>query len=527
MGRRAAIASNHPEATAAGMAMLRQGGNAADAAAAISLALGVVEPHMSGLGGDGFSTVFIAGDAGPGVCYNGSGAAPVAASADRLPDGMADSGPGAVSTPGCLAGTHAMQQAHGRLAWSAVVQPAIALARDGFAATHSFRRFAAAALPRIRADARTAATFLREGAVPALGTLITQPELAATLQAVAEGGAEAFYRGSLAQRLAADLAAVGALSTAADLAATRGEATPPLSIRYRGFEIRQSPPNSMGFVLLQELKIVERFDLAALAEGSAELLHLLVEAKKLAFLDRERHAGDPRSKPLPLGRLLSDEHAAGLAARIDPDRAASIPLRHAMPDDGNTTYFCVVDEAGNAVSAIQSLNSPFGSGVLAPRTGILLNNRMTTWHLDPTHPNALRPGKRVRHTMNAPMILKDGRVWAVLGTPGADNQVQINLQTVVSLVDLGLDPQLAAEAPRWSSSQPGQEANWPHGGSEALTLEEGFPQATIEGLRARGHALAFVPPLEGPCSIECIRVLENGVRMAGSDPRRDGWAAAY
>ncbi|ONG50106.1 gamma-glutamyltransferase [Pseudoroseomonas deserti] len=527
MGRRAAIATNHPEATAAGMAMLRQGGNAADAAAAISLALGVAEPHMSGLGGDGFSTVFIAGDSGPGYCYNGSGAAPAAATADRFPEGMADAGPGAVSTPGCLAGIHAMQRAHGKLPWSAVVQPAIALARDGFAATHSLRRFAQAALGRIRADANTAATFLRDGAVPAVGTLITQPRLAATLEAIAEGGADAFYRGALAARLAEDLAAVGAISTAADLAATEGEATAPISITYRGYEVRQSPPNSMGFVLLQELKIVERFDLSKMAEGSAELLHILVEAKKLAFLDRERHASDPKAHPLPLDRLLSDGYAASQAAQIDPARAASIPLRHEMPNDGNTTYFCVVDEEGNAVSAIQSLNSPFGSGVQAPGTGILLNNRMTTWHLDPTHPNALVPGKRVRHTMNAPMILKDGKVWAVLGTPGADNQVQINLQTVVSLVDLGLDPQLVAEAPRWSSSQPGQEANWPHGGNEALTLEGGFPAETVEGLKARGHAIKFVPPLEGPCSIECIRVLENGVRMAGSDPRRDGWAAAY
>jgi gamma-glutamyltranspeptidase len=526
MGRRAAVASNHPAATEAGMSMLRAGGNAADAAAAISLALGVAEPHMSGLGGDGFYHIWMAQEQ-RGTVHNGSGTAPALADAARFPDGMPLHGPGSISIPGSLGGVASMHGAHGVLPWATICQPATELAREGVPVSHTYRRFARAQRARLMAQPLSAAIFLRDGAPPALGELLKQPALAETLGLIAQEGPESFYRGHAAARVVAGLAAVGAWVSQDDLAACRPEVQAPISIAYRGYEVMQTPPNSTGFVLLQELKIVERFDLAAMGEGSAELLHVLVEAKKRAFLDRERHATDPNFADIPLARLLSDSYADEVAAGINLRRAASIPLREPAPNDGNTTYFCVMDAEGNAVSAIQSLNNPFGSGVTAGESGVLMNNRMTTWHLDPTHANALRPGKRVRHTMNAPMILKNGKPWALLGTPGADNQVQINLQTVVSLIDLGLDPQQIAEAPRWSSSQPGQEANWPHAGSEALTLEEGFPAATLEGLRERGHQLSLVPALEGPCSVSCIRILDNGVRMAGSDPRRDGWAGAF
>ena len=194
---------------------------------------------------------------------------------------------------------------------------------------------------------------------------------------------------------------------------------------------------------------------------------------------------------------------------------------------GDTTYFCVVDREGSAVSGIQSLNSGFGSGVTAGDTGILLNNRMAYWHLAPGHANRLAPGKRVRHTMNAPMVFKDDRLWAVEGTPGADNQVQVNLQVLTAMMDLGADPQTALEAPRWTSSQQGQGANWPHEGDGRLTIEPGFGDDVLAGLERLGHRLNRVGPLEGPCSVQAIRIADNGVRMAGSDPRRDGWAGAY
>ncbi len=207
--------------------------------------------------------------------------------------------------------------------------------------------------------------------------------------------------------------------------------------------------------------------------SAAERVHVLVEAKKLAFHDRESYGSDPRFETVPLDRLLSDDHASRLAARIDLDRAGSAELP-SMAAGGDTTYFCVIDRDGNAVSGIQSINSAFGSGVTAGDTGVLMNNRMAYWHLAPGHANRLAPGKRVRHTMNAPMVFRDGKLWGVLGTPGADNQVQVNLQALVAMLDFDADPQAALELPRWTSSQAGQGANWPHDGDGCVDHRAGF-----------------------------------------------------
>ncbi|MBT5266258.1 MAG: gamma-glutamyltransferase [Rhodospirillaceae bacterium] len=527
MGRNGAVASNHPQATLAGMDVLRAGGNAVDAAAAVSLALGVVEPGMSGLGGDGFFHVWMA-ETGNSHIYNGTGSAPSAAKPERFAeDGIPVVGPLSTSTPGHLGGLSSMHAAHGVHAWPEVCAHSIRLAQEGFLVTHAYRHYAETARDRLVADPVSRVTLLDDGEIPALGTAIQQPRLAETLSQIATDGAESFYRGTLADQVAKDMEAAGILVTAADLAAYQPEIQDAIAISYRGFEVRQTPPNSTGFVLLQELKIIEQFDLTDKAYNSAEVIHLLVEAKKRAFRDRERHGADPRHTDIPIDRLLSEKYAADIAAEIDLGQAAEIPLSTPQRADGDTTYFCVVDDQGNAVSAIQSINSAFGSGVTGRSTGILFNNRMAYWHLDEAHANRLVPGKRVRHTMNAPIILRDGKLWAAFGTPGADNQVQVNLQIAVAMMDYDLDPQQAVEATRWASSQPGQGANWPHDGDFGLTVEEGLDAGSIAGLRGRGHDVRFVAPLEGPCSVACIRVLENGTRMAGSDPRRDGWAGAY
>jgi gamma-glutamyltranspeptidase/glutathione hydrolase len=352
-----------------------------------------------------------------------------------------------------------------------------------------------------------------------------QRALARTLEEIASDGAATFYRGALATRLLAGMREAGVLVDARDLEACQPQEQPPIEISYRGFRVTQTPPNSTGFTMLQMLKIAERFDLAAL--DPVQRIHVLVEAKKRAFLDRERFGTDPRFGEVPLDRLLSDVYADECAAAIDLTRAADLALAEPEAAVGDTTYFAVVDAAGNAVSGIQSINSGFGSGVTAGDTGVLLNNRMAYWHLAPGHANQLIPGKRVRHTMNAPMVFKDNRLWAVEGTPGADNQVQVNLQVLTAMMDLGADPQCALESPRWTSSQPGQGANWPHDGDGKLTIEPGFGNDVLSGLERLGHRLTRVGPLEGPCSVQAIRVLDNGVRMAGSDPRRDGWAGAY
>ena len=525
IGRRGAVAANHPLAAQAGLLALRAGGNAIDAAVATAVTLAVVEPMMSGLGGDGFYQVFEQAS-GRAVIFNGSGPAPEAATPERYIRGIPRIGPLSISVPGALAGIAAMHRSFGRLPWRDLFTDAITFARDGFAATPHYCHLTGDYREKLLIDPRGTAIFLRDGEAPPVGTPIMQPDLARTLEEIASDGADTFYRGRLAWRLAAGLEAVGALISAADLAEFAAETQEPIAIDYRGFTVLEAPPNSTGFALLEELKILEHFDLAAMGLLSADSVHAMVEAKKLAFADRERWGADPRTVAAPLAELLSAAYTARLAANIDMRRAAQ--TRMAAAADGDTTYFCTADSEGNAVSSVQSINSGYGSGVIAGDTGILLNNRMAYWHLETGHPNRLRPGRRVRHTMNPPLVLKDGALWCVFGTPGADNQVQVNMQVLTAMIDFGLDPQQAAELPRWTSNQPGQYANWPHDGEDALTIERRFPDAMRAELARRGHPLKTVGDLEGPCSVEIIRRdAATGMLLAGSDPRRDGWALAW
>jgi gamma-glutamyltranspeptidase len=524
IGRRGAVAANHPQAAQVGLMALRAGGNAVDAAVATAAALAVVEPMMSGLGGDGFYHVWDQ-QSGRATVFNGTGPAPAAATPERYAGGIPRTGPLSVSVPGLLAGLGAMHKRFGRLPWRDLFAEAVRLAREGFAATPHYRHFAAESLAVLRADPKSAAVFLREGNPPPFAAAIVQPDLADTLEEIAAEGAGCFYRGALARRLAVGLEAAGALVSSADLAAFAAEEQEPIAIDYRGFTVLEAPPNSTGFVLLEELKIVEQFDLAAMGLLSADAIHVLIEAKKLAFADRERWGSDSRTLSPPFGELLSAAYAARLARRIAMGRAA--PTQFAAAADGDTTYFCTADGEGNAVSGIQSLNSGWGSGVMAGDTGILLNNRMAYWHLEPGHPNRLVPGRRVRHTMNPPIVLKNGQLWCVFGTPGADNQVQVNLQVLTAMIDFGLDPQQAAEMPRWASNVPGQYANWPHDGPDELVVEHRVPETVRGELARRGHPLRTVGDLEAPCSVEIIRRDPSGWLIAGSDPRRDGWALAW
>jgi gamma-glutamyltranspeptidase len=527
MGQNGAVATNHPQATAVGIDILRSGGNAFDAAVAVSLTLGVVEPAMSGLGGDGFYHVWLA-KSGKTVVYNGSGAAPEAACKDRFTKtGIPISGPLSTSTPGLVGGLSALHLNHGTQSWSHLCNTAADVAKSGFFVTHAYRAFAESNLQKLNANDVSKRIFTDDGTVPSLGAKITQPHLASTLTQLGDEGAEGFYRGALAKRICNDAKSSGMMLTDADFATFHPEIQNSISTTYRGFEIFQTPLNSTGFVLLEELKILEQFDIKNFDYGSAELIHLMVEIKKRAFRDRECYGTDPRYTDFDIQTLLTKDYASEQAETIDLQTSSDIPLLPHHQKSGDTTYFCVIDKDGNAVSAIQSINSAFGSGVTGSGTGILFNNRMAYWHLKSEHPNMLQPGKRVRHTMNAPIITKNGKLWSVFGTPGADNQVQINFQIAVALMDYGFDPQQAVEVARWTSSQPNQAANWPHGGDHSLTLERGVSDDVLKGLAQRGHDVKTVAPLAGPCSVACIRLLDNGTRMAGSDPRRDGWAAAY
>lgn len=525
MGWGGAVAANHPLATLAGYDVLRAGGNAMDAAVAVASTLGVVEPYMSGMGGDAFYLVYEAAE-GRAAVINASGPASRQVTAERFAGGIPQAGILSASVPCAVDGWLTLQSRFGTRPLAELMAPAIAHARDGFGATRHCCEFIAETAQKLARDPGCARVFLPSGELPHMGSVICNPDLARTLEAVAHGGRDAFYGGETAREIARFMRAQGGPIDEADLATCRMEIQEPVATLYRGLTILEAPPNSMGFTLLEQLNIVEQFDLAAMGYGSADLIHTLVEAKKLAFFDRERYAGDPRFTDVPLDRLLDKDYARGLAARIDPRHAAPGAVVPSLT--GDTTYFAVVDGQGNAVSGIQSLGNLFGSGVMAGATGVLLNNRMHTWHLEPGHPNRLEPGKRVRHTMNPPMALQNGAVRALFGTPGGDTQVQVNLQTLTGLVDVGLDPQQAVEMPRWESFQPGTFASWPHTGADELTAEDRFAPEVIADLRERGHNVRVLGALEGPCSAEVIvRDPETGLLMAGSDPRRDGYAMAF
>ena len=519
MGLHGAVAANHPLAAQAGVDVLKRGGKAVDAAVAVSLALGVVEPAMSGLGADGFFHIYAAAEKRSEV-FNGSGPAPKRASRAMFASGLPESGPLSVSLPGKLAALGCMHDRHGSVAWEELVRPAIEIAERGFGATRVFCEFAEDARMRLKEDPRSAARFL--GKSP--GDILVNPDLALSLRMIACDGWQTFYRGRLADRLITAFEDVGVLIGRDDLAEFHCEITAPISMNYRGLEIHQTGPNSTGFTMLQILKILENFDFRGLSR--TDQIHVTVEAKKLAFIDRDRFSTDPRFGEIPLEHLLSSAYAQHLASRIDLGRAADVPIGRARLNS-DTTYFCVVDGEGNAVSAIQSNASTFGSGVTAGDTGIVLNNRLGWWELDPRLANALEPGKRISHTMNAPLVFEDGRLWGVLGTPGADNQVQVNVQMLTAMADLELDPQAAAERPRWISSQRGQGVAWRNVGDGRLAIERDVGKDVMAGLESRGHVLDILPHLGGACAAGAIRVLSNGMRMAGSDPRRDGWAAAY
>lgn len=526
MGRGGAVASGHPLASRAGLEMLRRGGNAADATIATAAALAVVEPQMSGLHGDGF--FLVREPSGQAVVFNATGVAPRAASAERFGDELPRRGAASASVPGLVDGWLTLHARHSRLPLKDLLAPAISYARDGYAATQRLCAFIQQDARDLAADPGCSAIFMPKGQVPRTGDVIRQAALASTLERLAAHGRSDFYEGETAARCAGFCEANGGFITVEDLRATHTELQDPIETSYRGYTVLEAPPNSTGHVLLQELNIVEQFDLASMGFLSAEHVHTLVEAKKLAFADREAFCGDPRFVDVPLEMLLSTARAREQAGQIDPRRAAHRPVAAGAPmGTGDTTYFAVVDADGFAISAIQSLNQAWGAATLDPGTGMLLNNRMLYWHLEPEHPNRLEPGKRVRHTMNPPMVLRDGNLSIVFGTPGADQQVQVNLQVLTAIIDFGLDPQEAVEMPRWRSFQPGGESDWPHGTSSNLLVENRMPSETLRGLEERGHSLEIVGPLEGGCNEQVIMIHPgNGMLMAASDPRRDGYALA-
>lgn len=555
MGRNGMVCAGHPLAAQAGMSVLQKGGNAVDAAIATAAALNVVEPNMSGIGGDGYIMVYNKAQNKIDIC-NATGAAPYATDlAYYQANGIPQKGIMSVSVPALLDGWLAAHDKYATLKLAELFAPAIDLAENGFPVSHVLSRVIAG--DSLLCEFPTSqAIFTKDGRPLQPGEIIHQKDLAKTFKAIVAGGRDAFYQGEIAQALVKFCQEQGGLLSMKDLADCHSRWEEAISTTYRGHTVYEAPPNSSGHVLLQELNLIEQFDLKSLGCNTAESIHLMVEAKKLAFIDREAYMADPDHVDVPTQGLISKEYAQERAKLIDLSRAAD--PAHGDPwqfqsgsgsagqvaaagvPEEDTTCFVVVDQWGNAVCQLQSIQSSLGSSIVAGDTGILLNNRMTYWHLDSEHVDCLQPGKRVRHTMNPVMVFDGngpasnqgpsgpGNLVLVCGTPGADTQVQTNMQVITHLIDFGMTVAEAVEAPRWRNSHSPTESNVPHVCDNLLHMESRFGSDVRQGLESRGHQLNMMPDWGAQGSEMMIQVdPETGALHGAADPRRDGYAIGW
>ncbi len=529
MARNGLIATSQPLASAAGLRVLQQGGNAFDAAVTAAAVLAVVEPTMNGAGGDLFALVYDA-KAKQVRALNASGRAPARATPDEFHrrglDAIPYRGELSVSVPGVVDGWAELLARYGTIPLSRALEPAIGYARDGYAVSEIIANQWKDAEPLLARDSAAAATFLPGGHSPAAGEVFRNPDLAATLEQIARGGRDAFYKGPIAKAIADDMRQRHGLLTEADFAANHPDWVEPISTTYRGYDVLELPPNTQGVVALEMLNILEGFDLRAMGQNSAAYLHLLVEAKRMAFADRDAWLADAGSVPAAaLTRMLSKEYAAERRKQFDADHAAAdyqpltLPGSSQIPEEhpqahGDTIYMTVADRDGNVVSLIQSIFEAFGSGIVAGRTGIVLHNRGALFTLQPGHPNIIAPGKRPFHTLVPAMVLKDRRPWLSFGVMGGDMQPQGHVQVLLNLIDFGMNIQEAGEAPRFRHSAAG------------LALESAISPEARFGLSRRGHSIVTQIGMFGGFQ-GILFDQRSGVMMGGSDPRKDGLAIGY
>lgn len=514
------IATSQPLASAAGLQVLQEGGNAIDAAVTAAAVLAVVEPTMTGVGGDLFALVHD-GKSRTLKALNSSGRAGARADADGLAArglaGMPLHGPLTVTVPGSVAGWAELLGAHGSIPLARALAPAIRYARDGFPVSEIVAAQWAAVAPRLAADPGAAALLLPGGRAPMAGELFRNPDLASTLEQIAGGGADVVYRGPIGSAIAAHVASRGGFLTAADFAAHRADWVDPISTTYRGRTVYELPPNTQGFVALEMLNILEGYDVGAMGHNSADFLHVYNEATRMAFADRAAYLADGDHVPAELlALLISKEYAADRRKQIDLRRAAGSYAPAVAPAEerrGDTVYLAAADRSGTVVSLINSLFDSFGSGIVVPGTGIALHSRGAGFTLVPGHPNRLAPGKRPAHTL-VPAMLIDGERVMAFGVMGADNQAQAHAQVVANLVDFGMNVQEAGEAARVRHFEDG------------LAVESGVPEAVRAELRARGHAVHDGRGLMG--GYQGVRLdRRTGILEGGSDPRKDGLAIGW
>jgi gamma-glutamyltranspeptidase/glutathione hydrolase len=521
------VATSQPLAAEIGVEILRAGGNAVDAALAANIALGLVEPMSCGLGGDLFALVGAAAK-GRLVGLNGSGRAPQGMTLElfreRGLDRVPIRGPLTWTVPGCVDGWATLHARFGRLPWRELFQPTIEAARGGFHVTPVIARAWADDADLLAKDAGSADTFLVGGRAPRVGEAFRNADLADVLSTLAHNGADAFYRGDVGAKVAACARSLGSPLSRDDLASHTSTWVEPIAFSFRGVDVWELPPNTQGVVVLEMLSILSRFDLDALADDPAAYLHVLVEAKKLAYENRARLYADPEFSRTPIERLLAPEHAETQAARIDVDHAAVfLAGDRTVPGSSDTVYVTAVDRDRNAVSLIQSIYHGFGSGITPPGVGFAMQNRGSLFALDPRHPNALAPGKRPFHTIIPAMVTERSRPVFSFGVMGGDMQPQGHVQVLLNLLVHGMDPQQAGEAPRFrhdGSSTPTGDVMRDGG---VVHLEPQVPAEVAAGLRRRGHRVEITSGGYGGYQGIWID-RDRDLLLGGSEPRKDGLA---
>jgi gamma-glutamyltranspeptidase/glutathione hydrolase len=520
------VASSQPLATEAGLDILRQGGNAADAAVATAATLALTEPASTGLGGDCFA-LFYDGETGKITALNGSGRAPSRLTLDLLREQGFEHElplrhPHTVTVPGACAGWCDLIERHGLLPMDRILTRALRLAEEGFPVAPITAYYWQGGAERQLLHALGGSQLLMNGRAPRAGEIFKNPDLARTFRAIAGGGKEVFYHGEIARRIAATVQAAGGVMTEEDLAAHYSTWDEPLSTVYRDVRLWECPPNGQGVVALVALNLLSELKLPKDAL-SAEWLHLVIESLRFSFADAARYVADPMQAEVPTKGLLSRPYAKERARLIDPTRTTTEAAPGYPPAGSDTVYFSVVDGKGSACSFINSNYMGFGTGIVPEGTGFPLQNRGTSFSLDPKHPNALAPGKRPYHTIIPALATRarDGTLYACFGVMGGFMQPQGHVQVLLGLLD-GLDPQAALDRPRICLEE-GQPVG-------KVLVEEGIPEHAVAGLRSRGHRVQLVRGHEravfGRGQI-ILRNPETGVLCGGSDPRADGCAMGF
>jgi gamma-glutamyltranspeptidase/glutathione hydrolase len=525
------VATSHPLATQVGLDVLKNGGTAVDAAIAANAALGLMEPVSNGVGGDLFAIVWDA-KTKKLYGYNGSGRSPKSLSLKYFQDNgykeIPALGPLPVNVPGCVDGWFALHDRFGKLSMKDDLAPAIRYAREGFPLTELIAYYWDRSVPHLSKYPGFAEQMTINGRAPAKGEIWKNPNLASTLEAIANGGRDAFYKGKIARTIADYMKADGGFLSYEDLASHHGEWVEPVSTNYRGYEVYELPPNGQGIAALQMLNILEGYDFSKIPFGSTEHVHLFVEAEKLAYEDRAKFYADPDFAKAPVDRLISKDYATERRKLISMDHA----LKHVEPGDvkldGDTIYLTTADQWGNMVSLIQSNYRGMGSGMTPPGLGFVLQDRGQLFVLKEGHANTFEPGKRPFHTIIPAFVTKDGAPWLSFGVMGGDMQPQGHVEIVMNLIDFGMNLQEAGDAPRiqheGSTSPEGQATPMTNGGW--VDLESGFPYETVRGLMMKGHDVRFaLGPYGGYQAIGWDA--KNRVYIGASEGRKDGQAAGY